>query len=480
MRARKDGVKARVYWRGLLAGLAAAGAAAGAAALAGGLARADLAMIFLVAVLAAGALSGLLAGLTAATAGAFAYNFLFLDPRFSLDIAHAGDALTFALFFLAALLTGWLSARAREAARRAEAHACEVDRLRAFAERLSGARTGDEVGAALAAAAQALAHGPAVVLVREGDLLAAAPADARLDDEAALHALAAAQTRRAATTSGWRLSPLGGAAGGVLATRGEPDAEGGLDALARQAGVALDRATLAQEAIEVEALRRADRLRAALLNSVSHDLRTPLTGILGSATTLLEYGDRLSLEDRRNLLAGVREEADRLGRYIGALLDLSRLEAGALEPRLEPVKLPGVAKAALQRSFPEEVTCSFELSVVGDPATVLADPALLTQLLVNVMDNAVRHGAAQSPVRVILDRDGGFARVLVEDDGPGVPAEVRARLFTPFGSSDRRGRGAGLGLSIARGFAEAMGGELRLDGPPGRGARFVLRLPLAG
>ena len=481
----KAGVKAAA-WRDAGAGLAWTAAAVGLASVATGLARGDLAMIFLVAVLGAGTLSGLAAGLTAAATGALAYDLLFLEPRFTLRILRAGDALTFAVFFLAAVLTGWLSARARGAARRAEQRTREVERLSSFSRRLASAGGVGEVARALVREAGLATGGPAVLLTGGGgdDYLQVAdaePSSAALDDEVVLRARAAADGREAVDVGGWRLRPLPGRRAGVLATRPAPGAEALVSAVVEQGGVALDRAALARESADGEALRRTDRLRAALLNSVSHDLRTPLTGILGSATTLLDYGEVLPASERRDLAESVRDAADRLARYVGGLLELAQLEAGALHARHEELFLRELVDEARRRSAPAAGARGIEVDDDTSGVSVMGDAALLTQALVNLLDNAVRHGRAATPVRVLIDHDDGGARVLVEDDGPGVPPSLRARLFQPFAGEGRAGGGAGLGLSIARGFVEAMGGELRVESPAseGRGARFVIRLPLA-
>ncbi|MDR3510278.1 MAG: sensor histidine kinase KdpD [Caulobacteraceae bacterium] len=493
-------------WRGYLVAL-------GLVALANGFAfaidrfstGADLAMIFLASVLVGGLLYGLRPALAAAGLAILTYNFFFLAPRFSLQIGHPGDVLTFAIFFAVAAATGWLTGRVRDQARLSAQRAAAVTALLAASRRLSAASTQDETAQALADQAGAASGGRAVVLLpHEGELVqvAGAPAVALLTTGAMAAARWAWEKGEAAGAGtgtlpqvGWTFWPLlglrgrAGVAGVEFNERAGPDDERLVAALLDQGAVALERAELAAATVENEALRRSDKLRAALLNSISHDLRTPLSTVMGSATTLIDYGKTLKPEVRSDLLLSIREEAERLNRYVGDLLDMTRLEGGALKTRSEWTDVRDVLGAAidrvsrrlehrvLSRDFPPELT------------SVQADPGLLEQAIVNILENAVAYSPDASRIEVAAYEDRSNVVISIEDEGPGIPQAEIEQVFEKFRRleepSDRargeRNKGAGLGLSIAKGFVEAMGGRIAAASPilAGRGTRILISLPKA-
>ena len=463
----------------------------------------DLAMIFLASVLISGLAYGLRPALWASVLAVLSYNYFFLDPRFSLRIGHAADVLTFSIFFAVAAATGWLTGRVRDQARLSSRRGAAVTALLAASRRLSGAANQDEAARVLAEQASAAAGGGAVVLLPQGQDLGrvvGAPGAVVLTT-AEMTAARWAWERGEAAGSGtgtlpqiaWTFRPLVGVRGraGVagieakaLATMGD---ERLVTAMLDQGAVALERAQLAAVTVENEALRRSDKLRAALLNSISHDLRTPLATVMGSATTLIDYGDTLKPGVADDLLISIREEAERLNRYVGDLLDMTRLEGGALRTRTEWTDARDVLGAAIQRverrlgnrrltrDFPPELT------------VVEVDPGLLEQAIVNVLENAIAYSPDGSPIEVAAYEDRGSVLISIEDEGPGIPKADIERIFEKFRRieepSDRapgdRNKGAGLGLSIARGFIEAMGGRIAAASPllEGRGTRILISLP---
>ena len=463
---------------------------------------AEPAMVLLLGVLASGALFGLRPALVCAGLSALAMNLLFLEPRLTLAIARPRDVLTFAVFFAAAMATGWLSGRARDQAQRAEARRAETLRLLAATRRLAAAPTAHALAQVLARESQAVAAtSTAVLLGGEDDLCigATCPADRELDPLSLMAARWSVQrgepsgaTTEVSSGARWLLLPLPGVQGpqGVLAllpAAGGPDLARLplLTGLREAAGLALERRRLADAQAENEVLRQTDRLRTALFDSLSHDLRTPLAGILGSATTLLDFGERMEPAVARDLLDGVREQAERLNGYIGELLDLSRLRAGALAPRLEVSDLHDVLEAAARRIAPRLAGRELLRERPQGVAGARVDPVLLEQALVNVLENACLYAPADLPIRLCLVADGAGWRVLVEDRGPGVPFASRERVFEPFVRLDEGARaepGSGLGLAVARGFVEAMGGSLAVERTEAQagGARFAFRLPGAG
>jgi two-component system sensor histidine kinase KdpD len=255
-------------------------------------------------------------------------------------------------------------------------------------------------------------------------------------------------------------------------------------ALLDQGAVALERAEFAAEAADAEALRRSDRLRSALLNSISHDLRTPLSTVLGSTTTLLEYGDKLAKPVRRDLLDSIREEAERLNRYVGDLLDMTRLEGGALEPRAEPTDVREVLDAAIERISRRLGARTLERDFAGQLSMVSADAGLLEQAVANILENAVSYSGDGSRIEVAAYEDPDEVVIAIEDQGRGIPKADLERVFDKFRRLDQptdRGKGAGLGLSIAKGFIEAMGGRIAAVSPVSAtgGTRMLISLPKA-
>jgi two-component system sensor histidine kinase KdpD len=477
--------------------------AAGFVMLAGGLAHltdqvsddANLSMIFMLSVLASGLALGFGPAITAATLAAFIYNFFFLTPKLSILIGHPGDVLTFTVFFAVAMTTGWLTGRVRDQATATARRASAVTSLLAVSRSLSIAATREDAARALAEHLAGAAQGRAAVfLPRDGDIVPSASApDEESFSTADMMAARWAWERGEAAGAGtgtlpnlaWTFHPLQGvkARSGVAAVEATPGGEGErfVLALLDQGAVALERAEFAADAADAEALRRSDRLRTALLNSVSHDLRTPLSTVLGSATTLIDYGATLGAKVRRDLLESIREEAERLNRYVGDLLDMSRLEGGALVTRREWTDVREVLGAAIARvgrrlgerrmvrDFPDK------LSVVK------VDPGLLEQALVNILENAIAYSPDGSVIETSAYEDRGNVVISIEDEGRGIPTAELERVFEKFRrmeESSDRGKGAGLGLAISKGFVEAMGGRIAAASPirGGQGTRIMISL----
>ncbi|HZC17473.1 MAG TPA: sensor histidine kinase KdpD [Caulobacteraceae bacterium] len=494
------------WWRGYLAAVVLVTIANGVAFVLDSYSTgADLAMIFLASVLGAGLAYGLRPALAAAGLAILTYNYFFLEPRFSLVIGHATDVFTFAIFIAVAGATGWLSGRVRDQAQLSAQRASAVTALLAASRRLSAASTQDETAQALAEQASAAAGGRAVVLLPKGEDLvqvAGAPTTVLLTTGALTAARWAWDKGEPAGTGtgtlpqvGWTFRPLvgvrgrAGVAGVEVSETAGADEERLVSAMLDQGAVALERAELAAATVENEALRRSDKLRAALLNSISHDLRTPLATVMGSATTLIDYGKTLKPEVRSDLLISIREEAERLNRYVGDLLDMTRLEGGALKTRSEWTDVREVLAGAItrvsrrlenrkpSRDFPHELT------------SVETDPGLLEQAIVNILENAIAYSPDGSAIDVAAYEDRGNVVISIEDEGPGIPQSDIERIFEKFRRleepSDRtrgdRNKGAGLGLSIAKGFIEAMGGRIAAASPliGGRGTRILISLPKA-
>jgi len=251
-----------------------------------------------------------------------------------------------------------------------------------------------------------------------------------------------------------------------------------LPALASLLGMAIDRERLGHEAVEAETLRRSDAMKTAILRAVSHDLRTPLMAILTSASALVRPDFALSEEERHELLETVLEEARRLDHLVANLLDLSRLQAGAAQPRTELVSIDDLVVEALDGLGDD--AARVEVSLPDDPPTVRVDGQQVQRALANLLENALKYSSSADPVRMRVASTSSEVMLRVIDRGPGVAAGDFERIFAPFQrGSAPWGRGAGLGLAIAQGFAEANGGRVWVESHEGQGATFVLALPLA-
>lgn len=459
--------------------------------------HADLGMIFLTAVLGTGVFFGLTPALVAATLAFLAYNFLFLPPRYSLAIGSPTDLLTLFVFWAVALATGGLAGRVRDQASRASARASAIAALLAASRKLSAVATKEEAARALSEQVAAASGARAVVLLPAGETIAPVPPITDAESLAASDMAAArwswsrGEMAGAGTgtlpNAGWTFHPLQGlrtrsGVVGIEATPGSADGERFVSALLEQGAVALERAELAATAAEAEAWRRSDQLRSALLNSISHDLRTPLATVLGSVTTLIDYGATLEAEVRADLLESIREEAERLNRYVGNLLDMTRLEGGALHLQSDWTDVRDVLNAAAARVQRRLGGRQIQRDFPPSPSLVMADPALLEQAIVNILENAIAYSPDDTEVEVAVYEDARNIVISIEDEGRGIPTAELARVFEKFRRMEEttdRGKGVGLGLSISKGFVEAMGGRIAAASPihGDRGTRVLISLP---
>ena len=268
---------------------------------------------------------------------------------------------------------------------------------------------------------------------------------------------------------------MAGGAGSAPGPEGEV-----LNTFAGQLALALERARLGKEAAEARVEAEASRIRAALFSSVTHDLRTPLSSIMASATSLLEEGVPFTGEQRRELLRTIQEESTRLNRLVANLMDLSRLRAGALIPSIEPVPVEELVSSVIQRLRPHLAGRPVRVRVREDVPPVPIDVVQVDQVLTNLLENAVRYSPPGSEVGVVASRWQDMVEVRVIDHGPGISPDDRTRAFEEFYSRDVEGRsgGTGLGLAIAQAILKAHGGSMWIEETPGGGTTVGFRLPL--
>ena len=432
---------------------------------------------FLVGVLVTSYLVGSGPGYLAAISSFLIYNFyVATPPNFSLSSYRAEDVLVLLTFPSVAILMGNLTGRVRDEAKRADARALATAVLFEATREFSIADDPATIRTRLADHLAAAARGRAFVL--DGDVLAAAggerPTPMVLSAARALaHEDSAAP--RTLEAAGWRLRHLTGEA--VAGWRADPplgeDEESLLQILADAGAAATARAELAIAKADAEARGRTDDLRNALLSSISHDLRTPLAAVLASATSLQEFGDQFDAKTRHDLIATIQEEAERLNAFVTNLLNMTRLESGALDAESAAFDLAEVVDRTRRRferlRGNRRIVCT-----LGDGADVaVGDPVLFEVALANVLENAVRYSPDGGTISLVSFPRDGQVVVQVADEGPGVAQGELGKLFDKFyrGSAAKRLPGTGLGLSIVRGVMQGMGGQanaaLRADAPSG-------------
>ncbi|MGZ6049321.1 MAG: sensor histidine kinase, partial [Phenylobacterium sp.] len=419
---------------------------------------------FLVGVLVTSYVAGQGPGYLAAFSSFLIYNFYIQNTSFSLSSYKAEDVLVLITFPTVAMLMGNLTGRVREEAKSAEARALATAALFEGTREFSASDDAAFIRARLADHLAAAARGQAFVLDREVLCHAGGEAPTPMVLSAA-RALALEDGAQARTieAAGWRVRYLAG--GAVAGWRAEPppgpDEENLLQILADAGAAATARAGLTVAKADAEARARTEDLRNALLSSISHDLRTPLAAVLASATSLQEFGDKFDAKTRHDLTATIQEEAERLNAFVTNLLNMTRLESGALDPSSAAFDLAEVVERVRKRferlRGKRKITCK-----LGEGAGVaLGDPVLFEVALANVLENAIRYSPDSGAIALVSLVEGGQVVVKVTDEGPGVPEAELAKLFDKFyrGSAAKRTPGTGLGLSIVRGVMQGMGGK---------------------
>jgi two-component system sensor histidine kinase KdpD len=461
---------------------------------------ADVAMLYLLAVVVVSLRFSYSAAILAAVLSVLAFDFFFIPPFYSFAVSDLSHIVTFAVLFVVAVVVSNLTKRVREQADSAR------DRERHTASLYSISR---EIGLThsrarlLEVAAHHLrdvfAVKVAILLPAEDDgMLEPALADegtlARDDKDmgvaewAWLHQQPAGAGTDTLPLARALFLPLRGSRGrvGVVALYASPQSRLNdpeerhlLNAFVGLIGSAVERTQLAEEAQRATLRAETEQLRNALLSSVSHDLRTPLAVVTGATTALLDQSGPRDEASRRELLETARQEAERLNRLVGNLLDMTRLEAGALKVRKEPQPIEEVIGAALNRMEDRLRGRDIHTSVPRDLPLVALDPALIEQVLVNLLENATKYTPPGSPIDVSVNTSDDEVMVEVADRGPGVAAEDAERVFDKFYRvREGEGGGVGLGLTICRGIVSAHGGRIWVEERPGGGALFRFTLPL--
>ena len=460
----------------------------------------NVALVFLTAVLVSAVAFGLGPALFASLLSVLAFNLFFLPPYYSITISDPENVVALFFFLTVALIASNLTSNVRTQAMMARNRARTTEDLYLFSRKLAGIASLDDLLWVISSQVASMLKVRVVLFLPEQgslELKAAWPPE----DVAEEADLAAAKWswesnkpagRGADTLPGAKRLFLPMRTGrspvavigidsdkqGPLLT---PDEQRLLDALSDQAALAIERINLSDDFDKAKRAAERDQLLAALLTSISHDLRTPLASILGAADSLGSLPD-LKPRDRTELLATIQEEAERLNRFIANLLDMTRLESGAVEPNLSPVDVGEVVGAALRRA--ERILAGHHVETVVAPDLPLLrlDPVLFEQVLFNLMDNAAKYAPAGTTIQLRGWREGAAVHLQVLDEGQGIPKPDLERVFDKFyrvRKSDSQRAGTGLGLAICRGFVEAMGGVIEAGNRTGRhGAVFTIKLPV--
>src|SRR5262245_29203724 len=443
---------------------------------------ASIALAFLTAVLVVAIAHGLWPALLASVASALAYNFFFLPPLYTFTIADPENVVTLFFFTLTAIVTSNLTARVRAQALVARGRAKMTEDLYQFSRKLAGVVALDDLLWATVYQIAAMLKVRVVLLLPENETIAVRAGYPPEDTLEEADLAAAKWSFEHAREAGRGSDTLPGAkrlflpmrtARGVVGIAGldsdrpgpllSPDQRRLFDALADQAALAIERINLAQDVDRARIAAETEKLRSALLTSISHDLRTPLASILGSATTLKSYRATLSEAEQQQLIDTIEEEAERLNRFISDLLDMTRLEAGAIKPRAELVDLSDIVGSAVRRAGTILVRHKIDIRLQPELPMVKLDPVLFEQVLFNLFDNAAKYAPPGTTISVTAEQANQSVVVRVIDEGEGIPADDLERIFDKFyrvRAGDRQRAGTGLGLAICRGFIEAMGGTI--------------------
>ena len=462
---------------------------------------ANVDLVFLTAIVTIAVRFGLLPSLLASIAASLAYNFFFLPPIYTFTITDPTNVLAFGFFILVAVIVSSVAARGRTQAVAAMDRARSTESLYSFSRKLAGAGTLDDVLWATAYQTALMLKVRVVLLLPEaGSIVVKAgyPPEDILDDADIAAAKWAWENDRAAGRGSDTLPgakrlflPMRTGRGsiGIMGIDSDkpgplltPDQRRLLDALRDQGALAIERVRLVEEMDRVERTAETERLRSALLTSISHDLKTPLASVLGSAGTLRDLGGKLSDAEKSDLLTTIIDESERLNRFIANLLDMTKLESGAISPNVALHDLGEIIGSALRRAGRILARHQVELELAPDLPMLEIDAVLFEQVLFNLLDNAAKYAPPETTIRIQSWRSGDQVCLRVLDEGSGIPGADLEHIFDKFyraQKTDQVRAGTGLGLAISRGFVEAMHGTIvatnRIDRT---GAAFTISLPI--
>lgn len=453
--------------------------------------HANLSLLFLTGILIISARTGLGPSLVASVLSFLIFNFLFTPPYYTFEVADDGDVATLIFFLLMAAITGNLAARMHQEIGKRRASLRHISMLYDFTRRMSSvAEVEDILTAVMVHFEHFLKKNVAVFIPdKAGQPMLRLRTDGAPDiDQKVIDQAWVKVESNPYFNARWSFLPLstdGGLAGMVAIQDSLMESEN-LElcrSLCRQAAIALHRTQLAADLEHARLVSETEQLRSALLSSVSHDLRTPLSSIIGSTTSLLEYGETFSRDDRTDLLKTVVEEARRLDRHIQNLLDMTRLGQGALTLHRDWVDLHDIVASAISRLPDALKELSVQIDIAPDVPLLWVHGVLIEQALVNLLDNAARFSPVSGTIEIKAHCLPEAIEINLCDEGPGIPEDEREKIFDMFFTARQGDRsnfqGTGLGLAIVRGMVAAHGGTVSADSnSSGKGTCMSIRLPL--
>ncbi len=458
-------------------------------------------LVFLTGVVGVAVRLGLWPSLLASVASSLCYNYFFLPPIYTFTITDPTNVAAFVFFTIVAIVVSTVAARGRTQAIAATDRARVTESLYSFSRKLAGAGTLDDVLWATAYQTALMLKVRVMLLLPENGsiaLKAAYPPEDILDDADLAAAKWAWENDRAAGRGSDTLPgakrlflPMrtGRGAIGVMGMDSDkpgplltPDQRRLVDALRDQGALAIERVRLVEEMDRVERNAETERLRSAMLTSISHDLKTPLAAVLGAAGALRDIGDKLGAAGKADLLATIIDESERLNRFIANLLDMTKLESGAVSPNVGLHDIGEIVGSALRRASRILSHHIIELELAPDLPMLELDAVLFEQVLFNLLDNAAKYAPADTTIRIQTWRTVESVCLRVLDEGSGIPAGDLDHIFDKFyraQKTDQVRAGTGLGLAISRGFVEAMHGTIvAANRTDGSGAAFTISLPV--
>lgn len=435
------------------------------------LSHANLSLLFLTAVLIVAARAGLEAALYTSLLGFLSFNYFFTRPYYTLFVLDYGDLATLGFFLIMAGISGKLAARMQSQIALNRAMVKRLTNINQFTRMMAAAPDSATVGEELARHIAVTFHSPTWVMVkdlnRQDSIYGHDGAHSLqpLSEKLLSEFLSYTKDGRYKSWYCFHLNTRHGQIGLVILQT--PDLNSTNSELARMlcdlATVTLERASLVAELEQARVVSETEQLRSALLSSVSHDLRTPLASIIGSTSSLLEYGESISDADRKELMHTALTEAERLNRYIQNLLDMTRLGGGKITLKRDWVDISDIISSALERLRNMLTHVRIEIDIQPETPLLYVHGVLIEQALVNVLDNAVSFSPSDGLIHIQVSYEDGYVVVDVTDQGPGIQPEEREKVFDMFCTmreGDRKHKGIGLGLAICRGLVETHGGNV--------------------
>lgn len=435
-------------------------------------------------------IGGFVVGLIGILLGFLIYDFVFIPPYYTLNVGQSQNWIALGVYVVVVILVSRVVANLKDArflALEREKHARQLFEL---SKLLLGEKELGELLQTVTSSVQTTFQFDSVVLLLQGPekLEVGATAGVLPTPDKIRHLIpetgSPATVLSALENSSESLFSLaltvGGKPVGLLVMLGTGHAYQDrqlLSTFANNAALAIEQAQLKEQALQAHLLEETDRWRRALLGSASHDLRTPLASIKAAASSLSDHSDSLTPSQERELLETISLQTDRLSRLVANLLDMSRIEAGVLTPRKTIIEISEIIQEGIDALGDENAKANVRVDSIPEDLYVLADHVLISQVVVNLLENALRHSPNGEPVIVGASSSKSHVSLTVSDSGPGVPSEMRERVFEMFNRDSGEGH-AGLGLAIAKAFITAHGGQISVEAAPSGGARFAFTLPL--